>query len=107
MVQLRSSPPAASAHAVLRRFLMDILMWLVVGLVAGALASFIFRSAGTILVDTVIGIAGAVVGGFIFRVTGLHTPFGGLAGEIVVAFFGAVVVVGGVHLVRRMRPKKD
>lgn len=84
---------------------MDILMWIIVGLVAGAGASLIFGSAGSIGLDIVVGIAGAFVGGFIFRVTGLHPPFGGLGGTIVVAFVGAVVVLGGVHLVRRMRPK--
>jgi uncharacterized membrane protein YeaQ/YmgE (transglycosylase-associated protein family) len=84
---------------------MDILMWTLVGLVAGAGASFIFRSGGSIFFDIGVGIAGAFVGGFIFRVTGLHTPFGGLTGTIVVAFVGAVVVLGGLHLFRRVRPK--
>jgi uncharacterized membrane protein YeaQ/YmgE (transglycosylase-associated protein family) len=84
---------------------MDILVWIIVGLVAGVGASLIFGSAGSILLDIVVGIAGAFVGGFIFRVTGLHTPFGGLAGTIVVAFGGAVVVLGGLHLFRRARPK--
>ena len=82
---------------------MDILMWIMVGLVAGVGVSLIFRSTGSIFVDIAVGIAGAFVGGFIFRVTGLHTPFGGLTGTIVVAFVGAVVVLGGVRLIRRAR----
>lgn len=85
---------------------MDILMLIIVGLVAGAGASLIFfGSAGSILVDIAVGVAGAFVGGFIFRVTGLHTPGGGFAGTIVVAFVGAVVLLGGLHLLRRVRLK--
>jgi uncharacterized membrane protein YeaQ/YmgE (transglycosylase-associated protein family) len=84
---------------------MEILMWITVGLVVGVGTSLMFRSGGSILVDIVFGIAGAFVGGFIFHVTGLQTPCGGLAGTIVVGFVGAVVVIGGLHLFRRMRPQ--
>jgi uncharacterized membrane protein YeaQ/YmgE (transglycosylase-associated protein family) len=90
---------------VLRRFLMDTLILIIVGLVVGAGASLIFRSAGSMLVDIGVGVAGAFVGGFIFRVTGLHTQCGGFAGTIVVGFAGAVVLLGGLHLFRRVRPK--
>lgn len=86
---------------------MDTLILIFVGLVAGAGVSLIFRSAGSMLVDIVVGVAGAFVGGLIFfHVTGLHTQCGGFAGTIVVGFAGAVVLLGGLHLFRRVRPKK-
>jgi len=80
---------------------MDILTWLIVGLVAGLLASLLVGGSGLgILGDIVAGIAGAFVGSWLFRAAGWGTPFHGLAGIIFVAFIGAVVVLLLVHAVR-------
>ena len=78
---------------------MDILTWLIVGLVAGVLASLVVGSGLGILGDILVGIAGAFIGGWIFREAGWHAPFDGLAGVIFVAFIGAVVLLAVVHLV--------
>jgi uncharacterized membrane protein YeaQ/YmgE (transglycosylase-associated protein family) len=72
---------------------MTIMTWLVVGLVAGILASFIMRSRFGLLADIVLGIVGACVGGWIFREAGWHAPFAGLAGVITIALIGAVSVL--------------
>jgi uncharacterized membrane protein YeaQ/YmgE (transglycosylase-associated protein family) len=80
---------------------MDLLTWLIVGLIAGVLASLIVGSAGGIIVDIVIGIVGAFVGGWLFTAAGWHVPFAGLAGTIFVAFIGAVILLVLVHLIRR------
>ena len=82
---------------------MDLLTWLIVGLIAGVLASLVVGSAGGILVDIVIGIVGAFVGGWLFHAAGWHAPFAGLAGTIFVAFVGAVILLLILHLVRRRR----
>ena len=80
---------------------MSILMWIVVGLVAGLLASLAVGGTGYGLIgDIVIGIAGAFVGGLLFREMGWHAPFGGLAGTITVAFIGAVVLLVVLRLIR-------
>lgn len=79
---------------------MDIVTWLIVGLVAGVLASLVVGGAGGIIVDIVIGIVGAFVGGWLFHAAGWHTPFAGLAGTIFVAFVGAVILLLVLHLVR-------
>lgn len=79
---------------------MDLLTWLIVGLVAGVLASLIVGSAGGIIVDIVVGIVGAFVGGWIFHAAGWHTPFAGLAGTIFVAFVGALALLVVLRLVR-------
>ena len=79
---------------------MDLLTWIIVGLVAGVLASLLVGSAGGIIIDIVIGVVGAFVGGWIFRTAGWHAPFAGLAGTIFVAFVGAVVLLVVLHLVR-------
>ena len=81
---------------------MDILTWIIVGLVAGVLASLLVGGSGYGLIgDIVVGIVGAFVGGFLFREAGWHAPWGGLAGTIFVAFIGAVLLLLVLGLVRR------
>ncbi len=82
---------------------MDILTWLIVGLVAGLLASFVVGGGFGLLGDIVIGILGAFVGGWLFGKMGWSTPFGGLAGTIFVAFIGAVLLLAILRLIRRSR----
>jgi uncharacterized membrane protein YeaQ/YmgE (transglycosylase-associated protein family) len=76
-----------------------ILAWLIVGLVAGVLASLVVGGVG-LIGDIIIGICGAFVGGWIFRQAGWHAPFEGLVGVIAIAFIGAVVLLLLVHLLR-------
>ena len=79
------------------------LLWLVVGLIAGWLASAVVGGGFGLVGDIVVGIVGAFLGGFIFRALGVGSPFGGLAGSIFVAFVGAVVLLLLLRLVRRGR----
>jgi uncharacterized membrane protein YeaQ/YmgE (transglycosylase-associated protein family) len=81
---------------------MDILTWIIVGLVAGVLASLVMGGGYGIIGDIIIGIVGAFVGGWIFRQLGWHSPFGGrLAGTIFIAFIGAIVLLFLLRLIRR------
>ena len=81
---------------------MDLLTWLIVGLVAGVLASLVMGGTGYGLIgDIIIGIAGAFVGGWLLRTLGAGVPVGGLAGVIIVAFIGAVVLLFILRLIRR------
>ncbi|MEO8703960.1 MAG: GlsB/YeaQ/YmgE family stress response membrane protein [Kofleriaceae bacterium] len=80
---------------------MDILTWILVGLVAGVLASMVVGSGYGIIGDIVVGIVGAFIGGFVFRSAGWHTPFAGLAGTIFVAFIGAVILLVLLRLIHR------
>ena len=79
---------------------MDLVTWLIVGLVAGVLAALLVGGVG-LIGDIIVGIAGAFVGGWIFRQLGVGTPFEGLAGTIFTAFVGAVVLLFILHLVMR------
>lgn len=81
---------------------MDILTWIIVGLIAGVLASLLVGGYG-IIADIVVGIVGAFIGGWIFRAAGWASPFGGLAGTIFVAFIGAVVLLVILNLFNRRR----
>lgn len=80
---------------------MEILTWLIVGLIAGVLASLLVGGTGYgIIGDIVVGIVGAFVGGWLFSAAGWSSPWGGLAGTIFVAFIGAVVLLVIIHLIR-------
>jgi uncharacterized membrane protein YeaQ/YmgE (transglycosylase-associated protein family) len=83
---------------------MTLLTWLIVGLVAGVLASMVMGGTGYGLIgDIIVGSVGAFVGGWIFSALGVASPLGGIAGTILVAFIGAVVLLFIIHLVRRRR----
>ena len=86
---------------------MDLLTWLIVGLIAGLLASFVMGGTGYGLIgDIVIGIVGAFVGGWLFSHLGVHLPFGGLAGVIFTAFIGAIVLLFLLRFIRGGRTKR-
>jgi uncharacterized membrane protein YeaQ/YmgE (transglycosylase-associated protein family) len=72
---------------------MNIIGWIVFGLVIGALAKLVMpgRDPGGIIVTMLLGIVGAVIGGFIGRAMGFYGP-GESAGWIV-SFIGAVVLL--------------
>jgi uncharacterized membrane protein YeaQ/YmgE (transglycosylase-associated protein family) len=73
---------------------MGVIAWLIVGLIAGFLASMaVNRSGKGILRDIVLGIIGALVGGFIFHAAGYPGVTGLNGWSILVAFIGAVVVL--------------
>ncbi|HEY7466207.1 MAG TPA: GlsB/YeaQ/YmgE family stress response membrane protein [Dehalococcoidia bacterium] len=70
-----------------------IVIWLVVGVVAGWLASSIMKSKrGGIVGYALLGIVGAIVGGFLFSLLDLGGATN-LLGQIVVATIGAVIIL--------------
>jgi uncharacterized membrane protein YeaQ/YmgE (transglycosylase-associated protein family) len=77
-----------------------ILVWLAVGLIAGWLASMVVGGGFGLVGDIVVGIVGSFIGGLIFRYFHLGVPFRGLAGTILVAFIGAVVLLLLLRLIR-------
>lgn len=85
---------------------MDILAWLVVGLIAGWLAGQVMRGGGFGLIgDVIVGIVGAVIGGFLARefldmpnaVSGINVT------SVVVAFIGAVILLALLRMVSGRR----
>jgi uncharacterized membrane protein YeaQ/YmgE (transglycosylase-associated protein family) len=76
--------------------------WVVVGLVAGFLASRIMRGGGYGLFgDIVVGLVGALIGGFVFGQ--VVTGTAGFVGSIVVAFLGACLLIWIVRQFARSR----
>ena len=77
---------------------MSILAWIVLGLIAGFIASKIVnKTGGSLVLDLVLGVVGAFVGGWLFsqfggpQVTGLNIM------SIIVATVGAIVVLAIYH----------
>src|ERR1700674_3702370 len=80
--------------------LSNVLWWLVVGLIAGFLASRVMRGGGYGLIgDIVVGLIGAFIGGWLAGLLGLGSF--GLIGTIVVAFIGACILIAILHAVSR------
>jgi uncharacterized membrane protein YeaQ/YmgE (transglycosylase-associated protein family) len=81
--------------------LLAILIWIVVGAVAGWLAGLVMRGAGFGLVGNIIvGIIGAVVAGFLLPRIGIAIG-GNIIAQILNAFIGAVIVLFVIGLLRR------
>jgi uncharacterized membrane protein YeaQ/YmgE (transglycosylase-associated protein family) len=77
------------------------LVWIVVGLIAGWLAGQVFEGGGYgVIVDIILGILGGVVGGWVFGLLGIWQG-GGTIGAIIVAFVGAVILVGITRLLKK------
>ena len=79
---------------------MDVLGWLVVGLLAGWLSGLVVpgRQARGCVPNILVGVLGGIVGGFLASQLGIGDPQGFL-GALVVAFAGAVllrIVIGAV-----------
>ncbi len=71
----------------------SVIWWLVVGLIAGFLASMVMRGGGYGIVgDIIVGIIGAFLGGWLFSLLGLGAG-GGLIWSIIVAFIGACILI--------------
>ncbi|MCA1297037.1 GlsB/YeaQ/YmgE family stress response membrane protein [Stappia indica] len=71
----------------------NIVIWCVIGIIAGWLASLVIGGGGLIRY-LVTGIIGAFVGGFLFSFAGININLGNAyVNQVVVAAVGAIVVV--------------
>jgi len=78
--------------------LATVLWWLIVGLIAGFLASVVMRGGGYGIVgDIIVGIIGAFIGGFLASLVGIGA--GGFIGTIIIAFIGACILIAILRLV--------
>lgn len=81
---------------------MSIIAWVVLGLIAGFIASKIVNRQGSgILLDIVLGVVGALVGGWLFQLGGHAGVTGFNLYSMFVAIVGAVVVLFAYHFIRR------
>jgi uncharacterized membrane protein YeaQ/YmgE (transglycosylase-associated protein family) len=81
---------------------MSILAWVVLGIVAGFVASKIVNKSGEGLIrDLILGVVGAVVGGWIMERFGEASVSGLNLYSFVVAIVGSIIVLVVFHAIRR------
>ncbi len=81
---------------------MSFIVWIVLGLIAGFIASKLINKQGEgMFLDIVLGIIGAVVGGWVFHVFGMSGVTGLNIYSVIVAVIGAVVVLVVYHAIKR------
>lgn len=82
---------------------MGILSWILLGLIAGALAKFIMpgKDPGGIFVTILIGIAGGVIGGFLGTFIGLGKIASFDLGGLFIATAGAILLLIIYRFVRK------
>jgi uncharacterized membrane protein YeaQ/YmgE (transglycosylase-associated protein family) len=84
---------------------MSFLAWIVLGLVAGFVASKLVNKTGEGMIrDILLGIVGAIVGGYLFQVFGMAGVTGLNLYSILVSVVGAVVFLFIYHAFVRRQP---
>jgi uncharacterized membrane protein YeaQ/YmgE (transglycosylase-associated protein family) len=83
---------------------MGVIGWIVLGLIAGFIASKLVNKRGEGLAfDILLGIVGAVIGGWIFNAAGTSGVTGFNVWSLMVAVVGAVIFLVVWHAIRRSR----
>jgi uncharacterized membrane protein YeaQ/YmgE (transglycosylase-associated protein family) len=83
---------------------MSLLVWIVLGLIAGFIGSKIVNRRGEgIVLDILLGVVGAVIGGWLFRVFGAAAVNGLNLYSLFVAVLGSVVFLVVYHALRGSR----
>ena len=78
---------------------MGLIMFLIIGAVAGWLAGKIMKGGGFGLpVNIVVGVLGAIIGGYLLGILGITA--GGLIGSLITATIGALVLLWVVGLLK-------
>jgi uncharacterized membrane protein YeaQ/YmgE (transglycosylase-associated protein family) len=78
----------------------SLIIFLVIGAIAGWLAGLIMKGGGFGLVgDIVVGVIGSLIGGWLFGLFGIAV--GGLIGSIIAALIGAIILIAIVRLIKR------
>jgi uncharacterized membrane protein YeaQ/YmgE (transglycosylase-associated protein family) len=84
---------------------MGILSWIVLGAIAGWIASMMVNKTGEgLLLDIVLGIVGALVGGWVFAALGTAGVTGFNLWSLIVAIIGSVIVLAIYHAFTRHTP---
>jgi uncharacterized membrane protein YeaQ/YmgE (transglycosylase-associated protein family) len=82
---------------------MSFLAWIVLGLLAGFIASKIVNKQGEgLILDIILGIVGALAGGWLFNTFGAAGVTGLNLYSLVVAVVGSVVLLVAYHAIRRV-----
>lgn len=80
----------------------SVIIWIVVGAIAGGIASWIMKAQTGLLVDIILGVVGALLGGWLLKLLGYDAPAGALNWlSFLAAIVGAIIVIAVARLIRR------
>ena len=72
----------------------SIVAWIIIGLIAGFVASLILSAGGGLIAWLIAGLIGSLVGGFLARQLGIKLNFGNpFLEQVVISIVGAVIVI--------------
>lgn len=84
---------------------MDIIVWIIVGALAGWIASMIMKTDDSMgaFANIIVGIIGAFIGGWVLSLLGVGTPAPGQfnIASILTAILGAVILLAIIKAIRR------
>jgi uncharacterized membrane protein YeaQ/YmgE (transglycosylase-associated protein family) len=81
---------------------MGLLASIVVGLIAGLVASYLMKAKTGIVVDLILGVVGSIVGGWIASlITGVDLVTGVNLTSILISILGAILVIFIYRMIRR------
>jgi uncharacterized membrane protein YeaQ/YmgE (transglycosylase-associated protein family) len=79
----------------------SLILFLVIGLIAGWLAGQVLKGKGFGLIgDLIVGVIGAFLGGWLFTLLGIS--IGGILGSLITAFVGAVVFLYLIRIIKKV-----
>jgi uncharacterized membrane protein YeaQ/YmgE (transglycosylase-associated protein family) len=80
---------------------MGIIIWLIVGAIAGWLAGMVVKGGGFGLIgDIIVGIVGGIIAGWLLPQLGIVIG-GGIVGDVIDSFIGAVILLINIRLIKR------
>jgi uncharacterized membrane protein YeaQ/YmgE (transglycosylase-associated protein family) len=78
-----------------------IIIWLIVGAIAGWLAGMVVKGGGFGLIgDIIVGIVGGIIAGWLLPQLGIVIG-GGIVGDVIDSFIGAVILLIIIRLIKR------
>lgn len=80
---------------------MSIIVWIVIGGLAGWAAGAIMKSEGGLLRNIIVGIVGAIIGGFLMSFFGAEGFTGFNLWSFAVALIGSIVFIGAVNVLAK------
>lgn len=82
---------------------MNFLLWIVIGGIAGWVASLIMKTREGILLNIIVGIVGGLIGGWVLGLLGVSTAGAGLFASFLTALLGACLLLAIVKLITGRR----
>ena len=82
---------------------MSIIVWIIIGGLAGWIANMIMKTDGSLVKNIIVGIVGALIGGFIMSFFGAESFTGFNLWSFLVALIGSIILIAVINLLTGKR----